>query len=170
MFFCSSVDLGLRSLVTLDEATNFNLGWYVFNEPWAILLRNYVSRKNKFIKHHTFSSIWSSVKNDTSIIRDNSVWILENGSSINFWYDSWCGAPSILAMGETIVYEDLPANDFIINLNWIFSNRNHVFPVSLHVWIHICHNPFDLQSDKMIWKNSLSGVLTFKSTYNSREV
>lgn len=134
------------------------------DEPWAILIRLHVLRKNKVIKHHIFSSIWFSVKNETLIIRDNSTWILRNGRYINFWYDTWCDIPLILEIGETMVDEYLPVISLIIDHYWNFSNCYHDILDFLQVRIRNCHIPFDLQPDKRIQKNSLSGVITLKST------
>lgn len=51
--------LGLRYLVTLNEATNLKLCWDLFNseKPLAMLLKHWVLRKNKAIEHNIFSSI-----------------------------------------------------------------------------------------------------------------
>ncbi|KAI5425816.1 hypothetical protein KIW84_031583 [Lathyrus oleraceus] len=142
--------LGLRSFVALNEATNLNLGWDLFNleEPWVVLLRIRVLRKNKTIKHHTFSSIWSSVKNETLLISVNSSWILGNGESIRFWYDNWCGAPLILDMENQVVVVDLRVSSFIIDHKWDFSSNNHDILDSLQVIIRNYHISFDLRGDK----------------------
>lgn len=51
--------LGIRSLITLNEATNLKLCWDLLhsNEAWAQLLRKRVFRETRAINHHIFSSL-----------------------------------------------------------------------------------------------------------------
>jgi hypothetical protein len=83
----------LRSLVSLNKASNLKLCWTLLNSQssWAILLRDRVIRNKKPIRYHVFSSIWSSIKEEYDVIVDNSVWLVGNGENINFWNDNWCG-------------------------------------------------------------------------------
>jgi hypothetical protein len=54
-------------------------------------LKDRVIRGNRIINHHISSSIWSSVKEEFSVLKDNTIWLLGNGENINFWTDNWCG-------------------------------------------------------------------------------
>jgi hypothetical protein len=89
--------LNLRSLISLNKASNLKICWSLFNSQssWAKLLRDRVFRKRKTIQHHIFSSIWSSIKDEFGVIMDNSLWLLGNGEEINFWNDNWCGTPLV---------------------------------------------------------------------------
>lgn len=76
--------LGIRSLFDLNAATNLKLAWDFVSskDPWAILIKNLVMRKNNYINYHIHSSIWSSVKVEILTIYDTSSWLLGNDDSI----------------------------------------------------------------------------------------
>lgn len=120
----------------------------------------------KSIKRHIFSSIWSCVKNETLLIRDNSSWILKNDKLISFWYDNWWSSPLILDMGNQVVVEDLFVNSFIIDHKWNFLSSNHNIPDSLQVKICNFHIPINLRPDKRIQRHSPLGELTLKYAYD----
>jgi hypothetical protein len=84
--------LNIRSISNLNKATNLKMCWSLMNSQcsWARLLKDRVIRGNKPIQHHIYSSIWSSIKDEFSIIIDNSIWLLGNGENINFCNDNWC--------------------------------------------------------------------------------
>ncbi|CAJ2662070.1 unnamed protein product [Trifolium pratense] len=94
--------LGLRSLKSLNAASNLKLCWDLMHsdEDWAKILRFRVMRKGIAINHHVYSSIWSSVKQEVQVIYENSCWKVGNGHNINFWSDSWCGEP--LALSQNV--------------------------------------------------------------------
>ncbi|XP_058725545.1 uncharacterized protein LOC131596826 [Vicia villosa] len=103
--------LGIRSLFDLNAASNLELAWDFINSdnPWAVLVRGRVLRKNFFIKHHIFSSCWSGTKAELLVSQDNSSWKLGNGKSIRFWFDSWYG--NLLHLdGVCILHCHIPFN------------------------------------------------------------
>jgi hypothetical protein len=51
---------------------------------WALLLKDRVFRKGRVIHHHIYSSIWSSIKEEFDVVRENVVWLVGNGENINF--------------------------------------------------------------------------------------
>jgi len=112
--------LNVRSLIALNEATNIKLCWDLLQsqEQWAQIIRSRVLRGNNCIRHHVFSSIWSSAKNEFNIIKDNSNWLVGNGTQINFLLDSWCGDPLHQVLNVT---NDVMSNfsssliDYILN-------------------------------------------------------
>jgi hypothetical protein len=87
--------LNIISLISLNKATNLKLYWELPNsqKSWTKLLKDRVIKNNKIIQHHIYSSLWSSIKDEYSVIKDNSVWLLGDGKDINFWNDCWCGPP-----------------------------------------------------------------------------
>jgi hypothetical protein len=93
--------LNIRSLIHINKASNLKLCWNMVNSQtsWAILLKDRVFRKGKTIQHHIFSSIWSSIKEEFNVLKDNTVWLVGNGERINFWLDSWCGDPLVEQLG-----------------------------------------------------------------------
>jgi hypothetical protein len=79
--------LNIRSLSNLNSATNLKMCWTILNSDiyWAKLLRDRVIRNRRTVHHHIYSSLWSSVKDEFSVILDNSTWLLGDGKDINFW-------------------------------------------------------------------------------------
>jgi len=87
--------LGIRSLLRLNDTTNMRLCWNIANSdmPWANILRSRTLRGGKIINHHIFSSLWSSVKNEYSVIMENSKILIGDGENTLFWTNSWGGPP-----------------------------------------------------------------------------
>jgi hypothetical protein len=88
---------------------------------WAILLRDRVFKKGKAIRYHVFSSLWSGIKDEFAVINDNSVWLLGNGTQINFWVDHWCGDPLVEQLGIPVhLRSSLTSlvSDYISNGEW----------------------------------------------------
>jgi hypothetical protein len=97
---CSPIDeggLGIRSLSTINKASNLKLFWELLNSDnqWANLLRSRVVRKNGYIKHHIFSSLWNGIKEQDHNIKHHTRWLLGNGNKINFWLHNWSGTTII---------------------------------------------------------------------------
>jgi hypothetical protein len=124
--FCKPYDeggLGIRSLITLNEASNLKLCWdfLVSQEDWAVLLRARTIRNGSSINHHIFSSLWGSMKSEFKNVMDNSSFLLGDGNLINFWKDRWCGSHSIahyLQIPDYILHNlHSKVVDFIHNFN-----------------------------------------------------
>jgi hypothetical protein len=115
--------LNIRSLIQLNKASNLKLCWSLINSQstWAVLLRDRVFRKGKAIQYHIFSSLWSSIKDEFDVVRDNTVWLLGNGVNINFWLDNWCGDPLVEQLRIPIHIRHLltsSLSDFISHGQW----------------------------------------------------
>jgi len=86
---CAEYDeggLGTKSLIYLNEATNLKMCWTLIHsdQQWACILRKRALRNQRSIRYHIFSSIWSGVKNELEVIKNNSTWIVGDGKLINF--------------------------------------------------------------------------------------
>jgi len=81
--------LDIRSLIKLNEASNLRMCWNIANSDavWARIIRSRTIKDGKIIKHHIFSSTWSSVKSEHSVILENTIDIIGDGHNINFWTD-----------------------------------------------------------------------------------
>ncbi|WJX12769.1 hypothetical protein P8452_03227 [Trifolium repens] len=162
--------LNIRSLIHLNKASNLKLCWTMVNSqtPWALLLKDRVFKKGKAIQHHIFSSIWSSIKEEYSMIKDNAAWLVGNGENINFWLDSWCGDPLVdqLDIPEQVrPFLTAQVSDFITNGLWsippalsnMFSNLSSI--------ISQVPLPLETTHDKFIWKHTDNGDLELKQAY-----
>jgi len=162
--------LNVRSLIALNEATNIKLCWDLLQsqEYWAQMIRSRVLRGNNCIRHHVFSSIWSSAKNEFNIIKDNSNWLVGNGAQINFWLDSWCGDPlqQVLNVSTDVMSNfSSSLNDYILNGHWHFpSNLIHLFPTLRNLAAQVII-PLQDKADTLVWNHTPSGMLTLKDAY-----
>lgn len=130
--------LNIHSLVKLNEATNLRILWQMrtTKKDWAILLQNRVLKSNGVIKYHIFSSIWTGIKAEASVLDNHSRWSLGNGRDIHFFNDTWCECPLIL---DTSI-EFLRSKGIMVNLfvaDFIF-NRQWSFPTYWDFWFLFC--------------------------------
>jgi ribonuclease HI len=154
----------------LNKASNLKLCWSLTNSQatWAILLRDRVFRKGKAIQYHIFSSIWSSIKEEFEVIRDNSVWLLGNGADINFWLDNWCGVPIAEQLGIPMhIRRSLSASvsDFISNGQWNIPRQLSLMFRDLTSIVSNVAIPMEPSQDKLIWKHTDTGDLELKQAY-----
>jgi hypothetical protein len=162
--------LGIRSLSKLNKASNLKLCWSILNSQcsWARLLKDRVFRNNRPIQHHIFSSIWSSVKEEISVMMENSIWIIGNGEKINFWNDNWCGTSlsdlyNIPAQTRLLLTSTV--SDYLRNGHWnlplqltqAFNNLSYI--------VNQVSIPLEPDQDHMLWKLSETGDLSLKDAY-----
>lgn len=155
--------MGLE-IITMNEASNVKLAWNLHNSPEsrASLFRQRVIRKNKFINHHIFSSIWTSVKDEMNFVIENSSWCIGNGNSSKLWFDNWCSSSLYHDIEDPNSIVDHNVNKITVNKKWYFSKSFTPIPPSIQICINNCHIPFDLSSDKRIWNLSPTGDLYLK--------
>jgi ribonuclease HI len=130
-------------------------------------LKDRVIRGNKIIHHHISSSIWSSIKEEFSVIAANSIWLLGNGQNINFWNDNWCGT-------TLADFFNLPAHisqhltstvsDYIVNGAWSFPPQL-LQQFNFSSIIHRVIIPYDGPNDQLLWIHTDSGDLQLKDAY-----
>jgi hypothetical protein len=136
---------------------------------WAMLLKDRVFKKGRVIRHHIFSSIWGSIKDDMHVVLDNSAWLVGNGDTINFWTDCWCGNPLVDQLGipnQTRHLLSSKVSDFIVNGNWsIPTQLSIMFPTLQSIVSHVCI-PMEETHDKLIWKHTDDGDLSLKQAYD----
>lgn len=82
--------LGIRSLISLNEAANLKLCWDMMVNK-AKTFRSFGN-----INYHIFSSIRVGIKTEMSLINTQFSWILDKGTDIKFWLDNCCVQPLLL--------------------------------------------------------------------------
>jgi ribonuclease HI len=162
--------LNIRSLIHLNEASNLKLCWSLINSSstWAVLLRDRVIRNGKAIRYHIFSSIWSGIKNEFAVINDNCVWLLGDGSHINFWVDNWCGDSLVEQLGIPAHLHHLltsSVSDFIVNGRWNIPVQLSLMFPNLYSIISTVSIPLESSQDRFLWKHTDSGDLDLKQAY-----
>jgi hypothetical protein len=162
--------LNIRSLTKLNSASNLHLCWKLYNSQssWANLLRDRVVRGSTIIQHHIFSSIWCSVKDEVSVLKENCTWLLGDGKDISFWNDSWCGPPlsDQLSIPDHIC-QSLKASvsDFIVESNWVIPSQLSIAYPNLYSIISQITIPLVAAKDKLLWKLTDDGDLCLKEAY-----
>ncbi|GAU41182.1 hypothetical protein TSUD_89780 [Trifolium subterraneum] len=127
-----------------------------------------VLRARKVIHHHIYSSIWSNIKEEVSVILYNSIWLLGSGDFIRFWNDNWCGSvlsevfniPSHISQSLTS-----SVSDYIFNGQWNLPPHlsQHYNTISYLVQQVII--PIEPSHDKLLWKQTDSGDLKLSDAY-----
>jgi len=162
--------LGLRNLSHINEAGNLKNCWDILQSElqWAQLIRSRVLRDNKPISHHLSSSIWSSAKNKFNTLMDNVLWKIGNGQTIKFWTDPWCGDPLIIALNIPQHLHHLlqsHLDTYIMDTKWnVPQPFISAYPI-LKQKLTSTTIPLIPKDDKLIWKNSHDGSLSFKDAY-----
>jgi ribonuclease HI len=163
--------LGIRSIITLNEASNLKLCWDLINsqDHWALLLKSRVIRGQHCIRHHIFSSIWCGMKNEFNVIWDNSSFIIGNGKDISFWTDKWCAEDSIADILHLPVplQNNLQAKvaDFIQGSQWFIPVEiDLMFPLVKQL-VNNIQIPLEDKPDLIIWRLADSGDLSLKAAF-----
>lgn len=154
--------LGLRSLVRLNEAKNLRLMWNLrtSKESWKILLKNRFIKRNKIIKYHIYSTIWTCIKSAFAILDNNSNWFIGNCKDIRFWSDSWCNQsfPWMTSLDYLIsngIYINYFVSEFIVDGHWCLPNSWKVWFPSLANMMSTVPSPQINLSDQMIWNHNV---------------
>ncbi|PNY16800.1 ribonuclease H, partial [Trifolium pratense] len=146
--------LGLRSLVVLNEAANLKLCWDLLHsqEDCALILKNRVIRNDNVVKYHVYSSLWSSIKQEVSVILDNSSWKVGSGTSIKLWTDVWCGnvlTDTLNIHSNTLLWLPSLVSGIIHNQQWnIPQYLDFMFP-SLKTLVQQITLPVEPLSDEL---------------------
>jgi len=152
----------LKKLEPPMENTSFSrrLGSFFFKDR--------VFRIFKPIKYHIYSSLWSSMKDEFHVVNNNIIWLLGNGEKINFWNDSWCGAPLSQALQiPDLISQNLTSkvSDYISNGSWdIPDPLLQIFPI-LNRLVQQATIPLEPKKDQLLWKHSTNGDLDLKQAY-----
>lgn len=162
--------LGIRSLISLNEASNLKLCWELHNssESWADILKSRVLKGRNFIRYHIYSSLWSSIKAENEVVLQNSSWNLGNGTLINFWRDNWCGQPLADSFNlPTFIADNLQAKvcDFIQDYHWNIPDSVSVIFPAIKQLVKQVTIPKFCAEDKRIWTSNISGILSFKDAF-----
>lgn len=160
--------LELRSLKALNEAAMLELAREILysSSQWSSFLKSRFIRESKPVSYYVQSSIWIGTNQYVPIAMNNTGCIIGDGKNINFWSDVWMDE-SFLELLNVPISLNLKAKvaDFIYNGKWSFPSFIHEgFPAVVRSAQQVVL-PLAPDEDKPIWKNSETGVLTFKEAY-----
>ena len=136
------------------------------NGPWASLARSRYLWANGTFVYQLHSSIWTAIRDWREILNESAVWWLGDGKSISFWKDTWLDAPlADMAALDSQLRLEAKVYDFIHNMQWLIPHElEDLFP-NIVAKIRVVSIPVYPQMDKLIWRSSPSGDLSFKSAY-----
>ncbi|XP_019432511.1 PREDICTED: uncharacterized protein LOC109339510 [Lupinus angustifolius] len=97
---CSYMDeggLGIKSFKCLNKASLLKLTWDLktTNLEWAIFFRLKFNCKGYTTPKYSKSSIWPGIRDNWVHASLNSIWLVGDGLSVNFWKDNWLGEPLV---------------------------------------------------------------------------
>ncbi|GAU47353.1 hypothetical protein TSUD_190190 [Trifolium subterraneum] len=137
--------LGLRSLISLNEAANLKqcLEFFHSEESWALILRDRALRN------------------------------VGNGKDIKLWEDSWCGEPLIDTLqinNSDLTWLPSKVSDILLNHSWnIPADLDNLF-AALKTFVRQVTLSNQNVPDKLIWKHNTSGELSMKDAYEFKRL
>lgn len=125
---CNPVEyggLGIRSLKSINTAAMLKLSWDILSsdKQWVCFLKARFLRSISMITYYVQSSIWPGVKSSFPIVLKNSIWIIGNGTNVNFWLDRWISDPIAKKLSlPTSLHPHLTSSvsEFIADGKWTF--------------------------------------------------
>ncbi|KAI5410800.1 hypothetical protein KIW84_056074 [Lathyrus oleraceus] len=132
------------------------------------ILRTRVFKRGRHVKYHVFSSIWTRSKAYQEVVKNNSIWMVDNGENINLWGDNWCGqylSDIIQIYGGNLEQLQATLKDIIHEDKMILPSRLiKLCPILPQLTASVFVN--QQVDDKLIWKYTNNGYLTLKDAYN----
>ncbi|XP_019433785.1 PREDICTED: uncharacterized protein LOC109340530 [Lupinus angustifolius] len=118
----------------MNQAVLVKLAWEMCssNQEWSILYRHRFGSCNSPTQRYFKSSIGPGIKSNWHTAMSNSIWLVGEGKSINFWLDNWLG--TILVDSINIPDEVHPSllakvADFTHHYKWTIPKLIHdLFP------------------------------------------
>jgi len=163
--------LDLKSTRSINSSLLLHLSWNLFTQDSQcpnLFHKRFLSfgiPRNRHFK----SSIWPGVREFLSVVNENTVWIIGNGSNINLWRDNWMGTPLITLF-------NVPSSRFPTlddKLDSIIDRGKWQIPKPLIDFPTVAENalkiilPVTPLADRRIWKNAADGVLSAKLAYHT---
>ncbi|XP_019460143.1 PREDICTED: uncharacterized protein LOC109359903 [Lupinus angustifolius] len=165
----NSGGLGLRSIKAMNQAALIKLAWEMFssNQEWAILYRHRFGRGTSPSQRYFKSSIWPGIKSNWHTVMSNSIWLVGEGKSVNFWLDNWLGSP---LMDSIHIPEEFHSSllskidDFTQDCKWIIPKLIHdLFP---QIASNIADTIIINKGDQFVWQGTMDGSLPLQAAYN----
>ena len=108
------------------------------------------------------------MKNESSVILENSTWLLGDGQTIRFWTNAWCWEPlvNLVIAQNPLIDKEAKVADFIQNYQWSIPQEFHNFCPQISYLVMQVRIPPQTRKDELIWKHVSNGSLTLKDAYN----
>ncbi|XP_019455087.1 PREDICTED: uncharacterized protein LOC109356210 [Lupinus angustifolius] len=168
---CSYMDeggLGIKSFKCLKKAALLKLTWYLktSNLEWAIFFILKFNCKSYITPKYSKSSIWPGIRENWLQANLNSIWLVGDGLSVNFWRDNWLGEPLVDTLN---IHRDIHDNlqGFIANYTMdsktiILGELNRNFSsLSNDIAAYKRHDG----QDKLVWMPTMDGSMTSRDSF-----
>jgi len=173
--------LGLRKTAAANTAFLAKLGWKFLTQPgnyWVQHMRaKYGSPEHFFVlrSKRTDSWVWKCLLRARPFLKQGMRWKVGNGSSINFWTDSWCSEDSLVTMLDldpsSLPEADIKVSAFITpGKQWDTPKLRHLVPNDIVQHIQSIPLPYTDVGDSFCWGYPSSGDFSTKSaTWRAHE-
>jgi len=102
-------------------------------------------------------------------MKENSSWLIGNGTRVKFWEDGWCGEPLLdsfnLTLNDVSTFPIL-VKDYIRNSHWIIPDNIITQYPDLRLLGNQVTIPIEDCEDRLTWKHYSNGELSLKDAYN----
>ena len=153
--------LGLSNLNLVNIALLLRWWWKAYHEPlclWSmtveLLRRRGTAREGPKFWLITGSFFWGQLRKLKQIFEWSTSWIVGDGTSISYWFDTWQGRPRVTDLGQVHTDEHISLRDAYQALSMIDPTMNLQVPIS-----------FTDREDAIIWLWENSGIYSAKSAY-----
>ena len=163
--------LDLKSTRSINSSLLLHLSWNLFTQDSQrskLFQKRFLSFGTPRNRHFK-SSIWPGVREFLSVVNENTVWIIGNGSSINLWRDNWMGTPLVTLFNvppSRFPTLDDKLDSIIDHGKWQIPKPLIDFPTVAESALKIIL-PMTPLADRRIWKHAADGVLSSKLVYHT---
>ncbi|CAI0414109.1 unnamed protein product [Linum tenue] len=110
--------LGLRSARALNLAYLMKLGWQFLNNEESLWVRvlhgKYVKQNDDgsvTFRQQGASRLWKGIKDALPLVKQNTIWDIRDGRSVNFWKDHWISnglalKDHVVSNGHTVEWDN----------------------------------------------------------------
>ncbi|XP_019418585.1 PREDICTED: uncharacterized protein LOC109329372 [Lupinus angustifolius] len=131
------------------------------NQEWAILYRHIFGNGNSPTQRYFKSSIWSGIKSNWHTAMSNSIWLVGEGKSINFWLDNWLGSTLVNSLNIPIEFHPsllAKVADFTHDYKWTIPKLIHdLFP---QIASSIADITITNKKDQIVWQGTMDDSLS----------
>ncbi|XP_019435980.1 PREDICTED: uncharacterized protein LOC109342436 [Lupinus angustifolius] len=168
---CSQLDegdLGIKSIKCLNKASMLKLTWDLktSNLEWANFFILKFNCKSYNTPKYSKSSIWPGIRENWLQANLNSIWLVGNGLSVNFWRDNWLGEPLVDTLNIPMsIHANLQGSIAIFSLN-----SKTIIPRELNRKFSSVSHDFSCYKrygghDKLVWMPTIDGSMTSKDSF-----
>ncbi|KAE9620126.1 hypothetical protein Lalb_Chr02g0160441 [Lupinus albus] len=161
--------LGHRSIKLLNQAAILRLSWVMISsdQEWAVFCWQRFSNGRTPSTRYFKSAIWHVIKANWNMVMHNSLWLMGDGTKVNFWKDNWIGDALVdllnipLSLQSALVAK---VSDFVLNTLWTIPRViAEAYPNVVEDIIQIHTSS---RHDKLVWQGTSDGSLSLKAAFD----